>query len=512
MSPSPNAVVAIYCRITIDKSGRREGVEVQERYGRAYAAQHWPGMPVEVFADNHITAADPKVVRPEFERLRRWLRDGMVAHIWCIEQYRFVRQELEWFTVAIELDDAGIHEIHTRNDGIVRVDDDVAGLKAVLGAGEVRRVKRRVNNRVRDDAMRGLPPAAVPFAYRHVHPPGKPRTYEIIPERAEALRWAADMVLNSGWGLARVLTEFKARGFTGVRRRKIVDPISGEPVIDIATGEPMTEDTALTAATIRKALLSPTNAGLRIYRGEVVGKGNWDPIFSEETHHRLRAHFGAPRLLQGSDGRIYPMDPDRHTGRSVRRYLLSAGLAVCAVCSAPLTAAQRKTRKGDVIPYYTCHPNRGGKGCVGIQGQPLEDRVVELLFEEISKPGRLDAFLRDDYAERRKELSDELGAIDVRRAELAEMWGAREVTTEEWKAMRAGLEQDEARARAELASTPPPPEGFDAEALKDPRAWSLMEIQEQRAFLRLFVKQVVIKRAAPPYQRFDTTRIKIVWA
>lgn len=509
MSPSPNAVVALYCRITIDKSGRREGVETQERYGRAYAAQHWPGVPIEVFADNNITAADPDVVRPEFERFRRWLHDGLIAHVWSIEQFRFVRQELEWFKVAIELEDAGLVEIHTRREGVIRVDDDVASIRTVLGAGEVRRIKKRINDKNRDAAYQGLPPAGVAFGYRHARPVGKPRTYEIVPEQAEALKWAADVVLNLGWSTERVATELRRRGMNGSRRRKVIDEDTGEPVIDLATGEPVTRPTTLTANMIRKALMSPTVAGLRVYRGEVVGKGNWEPILTEETRQRLCAHYGAPRTVNTADGQTYPVAPVDRTGRTRRKYLLTGGMAVCGVCSARLVASLKQKKGKDSIPYYSCHPKAGGKACIGIDGTLLEEHVAKRLFEELARPGRVEAFFRDDHAERRKELTDELAAIEVRRTELANLWGERTLSTEEWKAMRAGLDRADSEARAELAQTPPPPDGFDAAALQDPRAWFGMELLEKRAFLEMFIESVTVKRATPPYGRWEDERVQV---
>lgn len=511
MAVSPNAVFAIYARITIDKSGHREGVEVQERYGRAYGADHFPHLPIEVFADNNITAADPDVVRPEFERLRRWLRDGMIAAVWCVEQFRFVRQELEWFKVAAELDAAGITEIHTRREGTVRVDDDVASLRAVLGAGEVRRVKKRVNDRNLDAAMRGLPPGGVAFGYKHYKPRTGNRTFAIVPEQAEALRWSADMILNAGWSTERCAAELRAKGLRGPKRRKVLDPDTKEPVIDLVTGEPVTRETELRPQMLRAALISPTVAGLRVYRKEIVGKGNWEPILSEETRQRLCAHFGAARGVLMPDGRAYPVQPMDRTGRTRRRYLLTGGIAKCEVCKARLVASLKQRKGKESIPYYMCHPKVGGKGCVGIDGTDLEAHVVKKMFAELAKPGRLEAFLRDDHAEQRKILSGELSLIEIRRTELAQMWGARELNTEEWRVMKQALDQDEARFRSELALTPPPPDGFDAAALKDPRAWGSMELPEQRAFLELFVKSVTIKRATPPYGKFEEGRVDIDW-
>lgn len=511
MPISPNAVLAIYARITIDRFGRREGVEIQERYGRGYGADVFPDLPIEVFADNNITAADPNVERPEFERLRRWLKDGMIAQIWSIEQFRLVRQELEWFRFAVELDAAGITEIHTRREGIIRVDDDVASIRAVLGAGEVRRVKKRVNDRNLDNAMRGLPPGSVPFGYRHHRPPVGTRTYAIVPEQAEALQWAADMILNCGWSTERCAQELRSRGMHGPKRRKVIDPETKEPVIDLATGEPVTRPSKLTAQMLRNALISPSIAGLRVYRKEIVGKGNWEAILSEETRQRLCAHFNAPRDVLMPNGRMYPVAPMDRTGRTRRRYLLTGGMAVCGVCNARLVASLKQKKGKESIPYYSCHPKVGGRGCVGIDGTKLEEYVVEQMFEELARPGRLDAFLRDDHADRRKELADELSTIENRRTELAQMWGARELGTEEWRIMKRGLDEDEVRLRSELAMTPPPPDGFDAAALKDPRAWGSMELLEQRAFLELFVKSVTVKRATPPYGRFEPERIAIEW-
>lgn len=141
-----NRYVALYCRISIDRQGRQEGVTRQERWGRDYARQTWPGMPIRVFSDNDLCAADDDVVRPAYDDLREAIRRGDVAHVWAVEQYRIERREIEWFRLAAEMDAAGITELHTNRDGIVRVHDEVAGIRAVLGAAEVRRIKCRVND------------------------------------------------------------------------------------------------------------------------------------------------------------------------------------------------------------------------------------------------------------------------------------------------------------------------------------------------------------------------------
>ena len=107
----------------------------------------WPDLPVVVYADNDISASNGDH-RPGYESLRQAIAAGDVAHLWCVEQSRLERREVDWFVLAAELVAAGISELHTNRDGIVRVGDDIAGIKAVLNAGEIRKLKKRVNDRL----------------------------------------------------------------------------------------------------------------------------------------------------------------------------------------------------------------------------------------------------------------------------------------------------------------------------------------------------------------------------
>src|SRR5258707_2008738 len=182
---------ALYCRISKDKSGRAEGVDVQERQGRDYAASAWPDAPVTVYCDNDLTAADDDVYRPEYDRLRQAIRAGDVAHVWAAEQSRLERREVEWFRLAAELDAAGVADLHTNRDGIVRVRDEIAGIKAVINAGEIRKLKARIKARLDDNAAQGTPPGSLPFGYAHGVNDRGDKTYVIVPGQADAIRWAA---------------------------------------------------------------------------------------------------------------------------------------------------------------------------------------------------------------------------------------------------------------------------------------------------------------------------------
>ncbi|SEC95095.1 Recombinase zinc beta ribbon domain-containing protein [Amycolatopsis tolypomycina] len=477
--------VALYCRLSPRPDGSYEGVEAQERWGREYAAKTWPGRPIEVFADAGVSAAGDDL-RPEFERFRKWLTDGKIAHVWAVEQYRIERNEVRWFRLAAELDAAGISELHTNRDGIVRVQDDVAGIKAVLGAGEVRRIKRRVNDMLAEKAALGLPGGGRRFGYRNTTNDDGVKTYEHDPVQAEALRWAAEKVL-SGWALENIAAALRARGVTG------------------------THGGALTGKGIRRVILSPISAGFRVYRDRIVGKGNWPPILDEDTWRECQVRLTENRSVTRSDGREYPIATARHVGsRAGRRYLLTGGITVCGVCGARMVASMKQLRNREPKPYYLCHPKYGGKSCVGILGVELEEHVRDRLFEELDKPEFLESVAADDHDERREALGKGLQDIERRRRELAALWGTPgELTDVEWKSARQALAVTEQKLRTELAELPPPAVHVDIAAVRE--AWPGMLLDEQREFVRLFVERVTIKRARPGLKAFDGERAVIDW-
>ena len=504
--------MALYCRISYDRNGRAEGVEAQERWGRAYAHKRWPNLPVEVFVDNDISAADPDQIRPDFERLRQWVRDGRVAQLWGVEQYRIVRQPVEWFGFADELAAAGVDEVHTDRDGVIRVHDDVAGIKAVLGAGEVRRLKRRLKDKFSDEAMRGLAPTVRCFGYRLARTKEGLRTYEQVPEEADAIRWAAESFL-SGWNDQMLAAEWRERGLVGAHRLKVRDPKTGMIVMD-EDGQPVTQTTVVTGKTVRQALTNPAIAGLRSYHGDIVATGIWEPIISEETRQAILARIGAVREVRTTDGKIHVINPaaTQVRGRTRRKYLLTGGVAVCGVCQAPLAAANRKFRTGSG-PYYFCTRNLGGKGCVGIAAGPLERYVKEKMFEELATEEFAVRFSKDPAGPERDRLAEVLAGIATKRADLAAAWASDSLTMEEWLRARSGLETREQSVHAQLLELPPPPpERIDIEAVRDPLLWEGYNLGERSEYIAMFVKKVTILKAKPPFQTIDlAARVKIAF-
>jgi DNA invertase Pin-like site-specific DNA recombinase len=496
MGYSRTETVGLYCRISKDRSGRRESVEAQERWGREYAARCWPGARVRVFADNSISAAGDDE-RPGYDELRVAVRAGEITELWAVEQSRLERREGPWFELAAELDDAGITELHTNRDGIVRVRDDVAGIKAVINAGEVRRLRRRLNDKLDELAAEGRPRGGQAFGYRPgVDEQGR-KTLVIEPSEAESIRSAADAVL-SGWSLTSVGAELRRRGHRGARGGR------------------------LGPSTIRQMLTSPTIAGMRQHRGQIVGRGCWEPIITEDTRQLVKAKLAAPRVVQMAadrpDGRrhggprnggSYTVTQNALSKHAGRKYALTGGLSVCGVCGKPMGGTVKTSPSGKRRPYLVCAPSAGGRSCVGILLEPTEHHVADRLFTELDRPEFLAAVGADDHAERRDELTHELAVVDQQRAELAKMWSTRELSTVEWQAARSGLDQQEYELRAELGATPAPPARVDIIGARE--AWPAMTLDEKRELLRMFIEKVVINRATPGTRAFDPGRVEIEW-
>jgi DNA invertase Pin-like site-specific DNA recombinase len=510
--------VALYCRISKDKNGRTEGVRNQERWGREYAAATWPGLPVRVFVDNNISAAEGDH-RPGFEDLREALPRGEIVHLWTVEQSRLERREAEWFRLAAEMDAAGLPEIHTKRDGIVRVRDEVAGIKAVINAGEVRKMKARINDRLATNAARGLPPGSRPFGYRHGINQRGEKTLLINEDEASIIRESAELIL-AGWSLGSIAANLRSRGVHGPHRVKVRDD-DGNVVTEDGTaiedgGKPVTRASVITNQSVRSWMSSPTIAGRRVHRGVEVGKGNWTPILDENTWRAVDALLKRSRTVHRSDGGTYAIPSVRQTSTG-RRYLLTGGIAVCAVCNGLLSASMkqlsRKLANGTrvlwkVAPYYLCNPNLGGKACVGVMGDLLEAYVTEELFKQLDKPAFREALMADTRAILRDSLTTELEAIRGRRGILTRRFVAGELAEVEWDEGRDALATEETRVRDELGKIPVIT-GVDPGTLK--MAWNELTLDEQRHELSRHIQHVRIRRATPGLRGFEPGRVSIDW-
>jgi site-specific DNA recombinase len=212
--------------------------------------------------------------------------------------------------------------------------------------------------------------------------------------------------------------------------------------------------------------------------------------------------------VTGIDDRDKYVVPDRQ--RSGRRYLLTGGTAVCGVCHAPLSAQIKAVPAGGSRAYYMCHRSRGGRGCVSIPVDPLEEYVIDQLLSELENPVFLAVYMADDHSVRRGEISNTLLAIDAQRVDLAEMWSSNELTAAEWQAARRGLAAQEQVARTELMSLPQAGAGVDPVSIR--ADWAEMNLDERRTIITKYVASVTLAKARLGLRQVDVPgRASISW-
>src|SRR5664279_3760987 len=157
----PSAV--IYVRKSNDPHDTRSSVDRQEAYCRELAGAHNLDV-ARVYVDNDISAASDEV-RPDFERMLRQLHGVDVVLAWETERlYRRAGDQERLFRAA---ERAGATLL--TGDGTLDPTRDsdwlTAGLGAVAGGHEVRKVTRRVRDAIRANAAAGRPHGRIPYGW-----------------------------------------------------------------------------------------------------------------------------------------------------------------------------------------------------------------------------------------------------------------------------------------------------------------------------------------------------------
>ena len=150
-----------------------------------------------------------------------------------------------------------------------------------------------------------------------------------------------------------------------------------------------------TGPNLRHMMLRPHLAGLRVHRGEVVGKGTWAPIFDVATHEALKLKLG---------------DPTRRTSYSNARVHMLAGLAVCGLCGGAL----RGQSAGSSAAAYKCHT------CHGVHRRmtDVHERVTDWVVARLAMADASGTLADDTAAVELAELTGKRRDIDARGAEL----------------------------------------------------------------------------------------------
>jgi site-specific DNA recombinase len=413
----------IYARISQDIDGTELGVSRQIEDCREEAERR--GWDVaDTFTDNDVSATRSKV-RPQYQRMIAAVEAGQLGAIivWDVDRLTRTPRELEDI-----IDLADKHGLQLANVG---GDIDLstpqgrmtARIKGTVARHDTDQQSRRLRRKFEEKAQKGEPHGYCPYGYTRVvendergHRIGARDV--INPDQAAVIREAAERAL-AGESLRSIVAGLNERGIHGPK-------------------SPQWNSTIL-----RQLLLRPSNAGLRQHRGVVVGPSQNEPIFSPETHDRLKAFFA---------------DPDRksnHSGPGFK-FLLS-GLALCGLCGGTMRRQMGKTVVSKQTgatkrqpPSYAC------SACFKVRRQQglVDDLVEAVIVARLARPDALAAFTTGD-PQLVEDAREKVSTLEARMALAADQFADGGITGEQLKRISVKLRAGISEAKATIAQSTP---------------------------------------------------------
>lgn len=450
---STSVRAALYARISADLEQEGKGVTRQLKDCHELAAKNeWTV--VQEYVDNDISAYSDRV-RPAYEKLQEDMRAGHIDVVvaWSADRlFRRTRQLEDW----IDLCEATAITIHSVQQGSIDVNTPagrvVARALTAFSAFEVENLRARVKRKALELAHAGAWPGQRVYGYL--------ADGSIVPHEAQVIREMADRIL-SGEGYNEV-----ARDLDG---RSVAAPRGG----------------SWRASTIQSILKAPRIAGLRVHNGEVVARGNWDPIVSEETSMLLRA-----RLAPGGSG-----------ARGGPRKHLLVGILVCGRCGTGMVRGYGgKTR----TPNYRCPKNQGSTACgrMTIVADKVEEWIFEAACFALDNKSVVVESDTSTWEEQTRVLAQRREALGQ---DFAKGLIDRLTVISATKAIRA----------QEASLTPPTSQGrrLDSTGEQLRSAWPSMSVANRRASLEGLFEKVVVNTVLITTGKkiFDPRRLSPVW-
>lgn len=453
----------LYGRKSTDDRGKSVSDQLAE--GRDRITENGWGLG-RVFADDNRSASRfARKKREDYAELVTHIGSGKCELLVVWEASRGSRRLWEWAQFLELCRDHGtlIHVVKDDRTYDVRKGRDWKTLAddGVNAQAESELLSERSLRGKRVGAQRGRPAGKLQFGFRRVYD-DKGRFVAQVehPAQAAVVREAARRVL-AGESCYAVANDLNDRGVPGPRGGRW----------DLTQ--------------VKRLCTMPAYAGLRVHRGQVVGRACWEPIHDEGTYAALLARLN---------------DPRRRTQRdSALKHVLS-GVLRCGVCGSVTRVLVNRGR----YPTYVCKAG----GCVAAAARGVEPFVEGVVLARL---GRDDALALLTPAQDREDAAAALGEARELRERLDAFYAAAargEVSPAGLASVEAGILPRIADAERRAAAVAPPVPGPVRELARDPRTvWAGLTVAQRREAIQVLVSELVLDRVSEVRRRFEPGRL-----
>ncbi|MGC4112314.1 MAG: recombinase family protein [Nocardioides sp.] len=465
-------------RISDDRAGEAADVGRQEKDARALAERLGWGVG-EVFVENDTSAYKRRKVllpdgstalrveRPEFRRLLAAISDGAADGLIAYHLDRVARdpRDLEDLIDVVERSGVPVESV----TGSLRLASDADVTMARIGVA--------IANQSSRDAARRIRRKHDELAAEGRYAGGGARRYgfdvdgvTLRLDEVEVIRECADRVVagESVTSLCRDLD------------RRQIRPVKAATWSSKALGD---------------ILRSPRVAGLRVHRGEVVGKAAWPAILDEETWNAVVAVMHSRSAGRGKPALI----------RWLNQVLF------CGRCGHGLTGAHTNNHSY----RYWCNHRTGGCGGIAINGPGAEGEVRRQVLEYLSRPDVALQLAAESSQTGARQVRRELAADEEQLRQLSRMWAEKQISLDEFaEARKVIAARIEVGQRVLLTQAAPRVRRvFDAQDHE--KAWDSLNADSKRELITTllalggYVGWTVAPADLGRARRFDASRLSL---
>lgn len=464
----------IYTRISKDRAGLAAGVARQRTECEALAERlGWDV--VELYADNDTPASGTKP-REQYKRMLEDMQNGTIDAVLAWHSDRLYRRmdDLEDLITIAQANDIAFSTVQISNLDL----STVAGQLVARMMGSVAKYETDIKAQRQAAQLRQL-------AYAGKVTGGGSRMFGYDDYKRT--------IINDSEAAA--IREIANRALAGESVNACTEWLNQSGISTVGGGR-------WQPAVVKRMLVNPAIAGLATYKGEVIGRAEWPAIIDEKTHTALVA-----RLTTTPKHRPGP------------RIAYLQGLVWCGNCEYELVTAQVRREKSDPqVRAYSCKTRwlvgRPGYqtacGGITVKAEWLEDDIAEQMLARLATPQArtLMAAVGSPTIKSSATLEETI-EIEQRLTQLGVDFADGLLGRTEFLAARERLAERMSAIKTEIERPALPLPYGDPKALV--AWWESATVSQRQALARQQVERIVIGAHRGRRDRYDASRVQVIW-